>query len=239
MLSLGRRWELSWSRNERASAENGVFIRCVDDGGPWLILKASRKTENYLSGNAIQDYSAAVTSASLSVLLEVMTLLAAYRNSLVLVGGWVPYFLLREHGSPTFQHAGSIDVDLLVDPAAVDSARYATMLQLLQERGYVSDPQIRYRLNRSSAGVAIPIGGDFLTPQPPPGQGKSHRHRSVQHDLDARVVPFGEIGFKHWVPLHLEGELPDNGGKTRVDIRMSHFPHIAGAISPNYRASFF
>lgn len=176
----------------------------------------------------IEDYSSVVTSASMSVLLEVMTLLAAYRDSLVLVGGWVPYFLLRDHGGAGygdhFEHAGSIDIDLLVDPTLTDTARYATMLQLLLERGYAADSAIRYRFNRSWPGLPVPIGVDFLTPEPPPGQGKKHRHRKVQTDLAARVVPFGEMGFRHWSELHLEGELPTQGGRTKLDIRMTDLP---------------
>ncbi len=40
-----------------------------------------------------QSYGPGVTGASKSVLLELLTILRAYRDSLVLVGGWAPYFL--------------------------------------------------------------------------------------------------------------------------------------------------
>ena len=80
-----------------------------------------------------QSYGPGVTTASKSVLLEVMTILRAYREALVLVGGWVPYFLLAQHQPPEdrFVHVGSIDIDLAVDPSKVDEPEYATIMQLL------------------------------------------------------------------------------------------------------------
>jgi len=40
------------------------------------------------------DYPEDITELSKSVLLEIMTLLKGYKKNIVLVGGWVPYFLL-------------------------------------------------------------------------------------------------------------------------------------------------
>lgn len=59
-----------------------------------------------------------VSAASTSVLLELMAILGAYRDALVLVGGWAPYFLIETSKRPDdkFEHVGSIDIDLAVDP---------------------------------------------------------------------------------------------------------------------------
>lgn len=48
----------------------------------------------------ISDYSPGITEASKSVMLETLTILKSYRNSLVLIGGWVAYFLLKENKPP-------------------------------------------------------------------------------------------------------------------------------------------
>lgn len=74
----------------------------------------------------------------MSHLLELMMVLGSYRDGLVLVGGWVPYLLLKEYQNPevSFQHLGSWDIDLAVNPAIVDEKKYATILELLQARGY-------------------------------------------------------------------------------------------------------
>jgi len=63
-----------------------------------------------------------MVGGSLSVYLELMTILGAYRDALVLVGGWVPHFLLEVFGDPdrAFHHVGSLDIDLAVDHRQVD-----------------------------------------------------------------------------------------------------------------------
>lgn len=83
-----------------------------------------------------QTYNAGITAASKSVLLEVMTALRAYRDALILVGGWVPYLLLEKHRLPNnpFLHIGSIDIDVAVDPAKLTEQQYATIMELLEER---------------------------------------------------------------------------------------------------------
>ena len=47
------------------------------------------------------------TSASRAVLVEVLQVLGAFRDDIVLVGGWVPDLLY-----PNLGHGGSLDVDL-------------------------------------------------------------------------------------------------------------------------------
>jgi hypothetical protein len=42
------------------------------------------------------DYSADETQAAIKVLAELLTYLGAYRNDIVLIGGWVPFFLMQD-----------------------------------------------------------------------------------------------------------------------------------------------
>jgi hypothetical protein len=106
-----------------------------------------------------RDYQDGVTAASRSGLAEVMTTLGAYRDALVLIGGWAPYLILERFGEREqesfnagvafdaevtfgrFVHVGSIDIDLVVDPALVDAEQYATIVELLLDRGYESAPE--------------------------------------------------------------------------------------------------
>ena len=69
-----------------------------------------------MTTRTVFDYHPAITDASKSVLLEVMTILRTYSDSLVLIGGWVPYFLLETHKPEgiDFTHIGSIDIDLVI-----------------------------------------------------------------------------------------------------------------------------
>ncbi len=52
--------------------------------------------------------------AAHAVLVEVVNILGAFKNDLVVVGGWVP-----DLKYPDRNHVGSLDVDLAVGPGAV------------------------------------------------------------------------------------------------------------------------
>ena len=98
-----------------------------------------------------RDYEDDVTAASRVGLAELMTTLGTYRDALVLIGGWAPYLILESFGEPgafqegafqddafqtKFVHVGSIDIDLVVDPAIIDIERYATIVEALLARGW-------------------------------------------------------------------------------------------------------
>ncbi len=177
-----------------------------------------------------QTYNPGITAASKSVLLEVMTTLRAYRDALILIGGWVPYLLLEKHRLPDnpFLHVGSIDIDVAVDPAKLNEQQYATIVELLKERGYRPAPDsqgnpIPYVFEREVISSVdqkpYRIRVDFLTHQQDsrPGQ---HRHLSVQDDLLARKTKGCEAAFQHKTTFDLSGTLP-KGGQITVPIQMA------------------
>jgi hypothetical protein len=111
-----------------------------------------------------RNYQDGITAASRSGLAEVMTTLGAYREALVLIGGWVPYLILEEFGGEgafkadafqadafqvEFVHVGSIDIDLVVDPDLVDAERYATIVDLLLGRGYEPGDDPLFQLQKT------------------------------------------------------------------------------------------
>ena len=59
-----------------------------------------------------KDYNKLTVEAAKSVLLELIHFLGADRNHIVLIGGWVPEFIVSSADNP---HIGSIDVDLAFD----------------------------------------------------------------------------------------------------------------------------
>lgn len=78
------------------------------------------------------DYEEDVTAASRVGLAEIMTVLGAYRESLVLIGGWAPYLI----------------IDFVVDPAVIDADRYATIVESLLDRDYEPVKDSLYRSHR-------------------------------------------------------------------------------------------
>ncbi len=176
------------------------------------------------------EYSPGLTAASKSVLLEIMTALRAYQNALILVGGWVPYLLLEKYrlSDNPFVHVGSIDIDVAVDPTKISDQQYATIVELLKERGYRPAPDrqgdpIPYVFEREVVSSAdkrpYKIRVDFLTHQEDPRTGQ-HRHLPVQDDLLARKTKGCEAAFKHKTTFDLTGTLPE-GGQITVPIQMA------------------
>ena len=168
-----------------------------------------------------QTYGPGITTASKAVLLELMTVLRAYREALVLVGGWAPSLLLERHQRPNdaFVHVGSIDIDLAVDPSKIQEAEYATIVELLKERGYRAAPDRRGALIPSSLERTVQspvtrkpytIRVDFLT-HPHDARPGRHRDLPVQDDLLARKIKGCEAAFAHHTPVALAGVLPDGG----------------------------
>jgi len=91
------------------------------------------------------DYPKNEVEACLSVLVEFMTLLGEFKESIVLVGGWVPYFFIQEKKD---EHTGSLDIDAALDFKTISSETYTTILELLKDRGYEETEQ-PYIFNRT------------------------------------------------------------------------------------------
>lgn len=172
------------------------------------------------------DYSGGITDASTSALLELALTLRAYRDSLVLIGGWAPYYIVRENGRGSYEHIGSIDIDLAVDPGRVGSKQYATIVELLTERGYSprtsnKGEEIPFSFQKDvpdpSGGMNYAISVDFLTCENEGG--RRHRYRKVQDSLPARTAKGCELAFLHNYPVVIEGTLPGNG-ITRAEVKV-------------------
>lgn len=175
------------------------------------------------------QFKGGIAEISKSVILELMSILGAYRNALVLVGGWAPYFLLDRFGKTDsgFQHVGSIDIDIVVNPHVVSKEEYATIVELMEKRGYTQRVDSKGRLQPYifEREVILPSGKreivevDFLGPEYG-GTGRSHRHQRIQPDLLARKARGSDIVFDHYFEYELKGKLP-SGAENTVRIRVA------------------
>ena len=159
------------------------------------------------------DYNARQVAAAKSVLLELMLLLGEYRDHLVLVGGWVPEFLITQPSTP---HIGSIDVDLAVDHRAITETGYRTIRQLLLDRGYEQDVEQPFIFRREANSITVEV--DLLAGEYG-GTGKSRRHQKIL-DTHLRKARGCDIAFDNPEIIQIEGELP-NGGHDTVSIRIA------------------
>jgi hypothetical protein len=151
-----------------------------------------------------RDYTAEAVEAARSVLLELVHLLGAYRDDLVLIGGWVPEFLLPQKSQP---HVGSMDIDLAMNHRTLQEEGYRTIQELLLGRGYQpgSQPYIFYRVvHVGSHTVRVQV--DLLAGEYE-GTSTGHRHQRIQGIL-ARKVRGCDLAFEMACDVTIEGALP-------------------------------
>ncbi len=112
------------------------------------------------------EYSSRQTEAAKRVLIDLGQVLAAFRDCLVVVGGWVPDLLIAEVEE---MHVGSIDVDLALDADKLTQGRYAELLQLLlHTRRYQPGAkpfQLLTHVDLQDGDAAIQVEVEFLAPK--------------------------------------------------------------------------
>jgi len=164
------------------------------------------------------DYAKEEVEAALSVMIELMTLLGAFRDDIVLIGGWVPYFLT---GDKKQEHTGSLDLDLALNLKHISNKTYNTILQLLIKAGYEQGPQPFqfYRPFRLKSGQLIRIEVDFLAGEYG-GTTKTHRTQTFQ-DIRARKARGCDLVFESNSSVILTGIMPD-GAKNEIRIKIAN-----------------
>lgn len=179
---------------------------------------------------------------SQAILLELMTILGKYRKDLYLVGGWAPYYLLKMFQKPDndFAHIGSIDIDIVIDASRIPETQYASIVELIKQRGYSerkgrTGAIIPFSFERELEGLTVAI--DFLAGEYG-GTSKQHRHQRVEEDLLARKARGADILPEHHLDFRLEGYLPD-GSKQSCDIKMANVVSVLAmkgiTISERYK----
>jgi hypothetical protein len=138
--------------------------------------------------------------AAHAVLVEVVNILGAFKNDLVVVGGWVPALKY-----PDRNHVGSLDVDLAVGPGAVGADAYSTILGRLKEHHY-SHENGPTRFYRSVPGAADPVKVDLVSGEYA-NDGKS---AAIQVDeLRLSALRGMDIAFEAHEEIAIEGRMPD------------------------------
>jgi hypothetical protein len=163
------------------------------------------------------DYSKREVELALSVLVELMTVLGEFRDHIVLVGGWVPYFLIEEK---RHEHTGSLDIDIALDLRTVSDDSYRTILQLMMERGYVrrNQPFIFDRTIEGEDKVPMVVEIDLLSGEYG-GTGRSHRTQNIQ-DVKARKARGCDLVFDQSFTIKLKKRMPD-GAINEVEIKVA------------------
>jgi hypothetical protein len=146
----------------------------------------------------------------------------------VLIGGWVPYFLLEKYKYPGEydQHVGSLDIDVALDAFSIPETAYKSILEILRERGFCHKKDSLGRDIPASFlkkivfenGKEIEVRIDFLAPEYG-GTSKKKRHQIIQEML-ARKGRGTDIVFSHTDIIHLSGPI-SSGADIELDIRVA------------------
>lgn len=150
------------------------------------------------------------TSAAHAVLIEVAQVLGAFRNDVVIVGGWVPELLY-----PDKQHIGSLDVDLAVAPTALAGNAYQSICQRLLKAGY-SHHTPPTHFTKQIIGASDPVKVDLISGQYIQG-GKSAS--IVVNELQISSVRGIDLAFEAWDEIEIAGVMPD-GARNVVRVRI-------------------
>ncbi len=163
------------------------------------------------------DYPQDTVEICLSVLVEFMTIVGAYKEDVVLIGGWVPYFLFDEHKQ---EHTGSLDIDVALDFKHIDPEGYKSIINLLKERGYTEggQPFIYHRTVETTDGRKVVVDLNFLAGEYG-GTGKSRRTQKVQ-GVRARKARGCDVAFENTISINLKQPMPD-GAVNEVSIKVS------------------
>ena len=150
------------------------------------------------------------TSASHAVLIEVMNVLGAFRDDIVLVGGWVPELLYPNHG-----HIGSLDVDLAVSRTALGESAYKTILSRMIAAGYSHHLSPTY-FTKPVAGVEEPVKVDLVGGQYEGGE----KAKSIQvNELQLNTLRGLDLAFEASREISISGLMPD-GIQNTVRVRI-------------------
>ena len=164
------------------------------------------------------DYPYEEVQAALSVLVELLTVLGDFRDHIVLVGGWVPYFLIDAGRT---DHTGSTDIDLALDMRSIPDEVYSTILELLCERGYTQSDKQPFIFNRTVTtefGHDVTVEVDLLAGEYG-GTGRSHRTQRVQ-DVRPRKARGCDLAFDDPLRVTMKARMP-NGAVNEVGVRVA------------------
>lgn len=145
------------------------------------------------------------TSASHAVLIEVAQILGAFRDEIVLVGGWIPELLYPGRG-----HMGSLDVDVAVSPEALRGNAYQTILRRMLKANYSHETSPTHFLKKVE-GVDDPVKVDLISGQYQSGE----MTRTIQVDeLVLNTLRGIDLAFEVCQTIKISGMMPDGTHNT-------------------------
>ncbi|WP_457322601.1 nucleotidyl transferase AbiEii/AbiGii toxin family protein [Roseateles sp. P5_E11] len=170
------------------------------------------------------DYDERTTAAVKAVLIEIGQILGSYKGKFAVVGGAVPWLLLKNE---VMRHVGTLDIDLGLDAEALGDGEYADLVESLMGRGYHQREHLkRFQLVRqiegADGGPPIDVIVDFLMPKDavivknkPP----------LIDDFAVQRASGAELALQYNELVAISGTMP-GGGSNTVEIAVCSIPAL-------------
>lgn len=172
-------------------------------------------------GNSLADYEDDRIEAAKAVLIELARILNDFWPGMVVVGGWVPFFLIPQDVAP---HEGTIDIDIVLDAHGLETVGYSIHETLIREK-YQEVPRRPFCYERSPIinEPRIKVRVEFLT-YAEEGEAYAKNVREIQ-EVQASIIQGCEIAFLNPEEREIEGNRPD-GAQDRVTIRTASVENL-------------
>lgn len=171
-----------------------------------------------------RDYHERDVRAAYAVLIEIGQVLGAGREKFVIVGGAVPWLLLR---GARPQHIGTLDIDLDLNPEALADGEYASLVEALEKNDYergkegLKPFQLR-RWVKVDDGEPVGVLVDLLMPRG--AKGDQNEDKLVE-GLRVQGAHGGDVALTHHVTRKFEVAMPD-GRTNEVELLVATIPAL-------------
>lgn len=170
----------------------------------------------------IGGYQSAVTEACERVLVTLLRHLGPWRNSVYLVGGLAPRYLITKRPPDVPAHAGTADLDVVVDIAMLtDTEAYRTLEANLRKMGFERSEndqgaKVSWRWQADVDGARMIL--EFLSDDPAL-RGGAVQELPVQGNVSAVNIPNASMVVDFHRSVDLTAELLDGNGETTETVR--------------------
>ncbi|AKM12154.1 hypothetical protein [Croceicoccus naphthovorans] len=171
-------------------------------------------------------YNGAVTEAAERVLVTLLRGFGPWKDTVFLVGGLTPRYLVAARPPEVPQHAGTGDVDVVVDVAIlIDTEAYSTLEENLHAMGFdratnENGVKVSWRWEaRLETGATMVL--EFLAEHPELGGGKV-KVLPTEGNVSALNIPHASMVFDLHDTTELTAELLNGGGLATEVVRYAN-----------------
>lgn len=171
-------------------------------------------------------YNGAVTEAAERVLVTLLRGFGPWKDTVFLVGGLTPRYLVAARPPEVPQHAGTGDVDVVVDVAILtDTEAYSTLEENLHAMGFErgtneNGVKVSWRWEaRLETGATMVL--EFLAEHPELGGGKV-KVLPTEGNVSALNIPHASMVFDMHDTTELTAELLNGGGLATEVVRYAN-----------------